>query len=126
MNWRSAIITVVFCGLSFAGAHSTSAGCVSAVLLDANGQLIMPGGLVVGMLLGGRIITGHEEPPHYEKKQIGEAECPQNLVDYMRALYNNSCPTEQRRIQAATANNTTLDVIRKSCGDMESELNNLG
>jgi len=126
MNWRSILITAIFCGLNFAGAHPINAGCVSAVLVDANGQVIMPGGLVVGMLLGGSIITGHDEPPHYEKKQLDEADCPQQLVDYIRALYNNSCPTTQRRIQAATANNTTLDVIRKGCGEMESALNSLG
>ncbi len=117
-------------GVSLAGlvlavgapAPASAAGCVAMNLFDQHGAVVPTPTPVIGMLLGGVPVLDGVVPPHFSRKPGAPAPCPEILVEKVRGLFNASCPSEERRKQAAAKNNSTISDINTGCANMAEAL----
>ena len=116
------LTTLLACAILGLAAPARAAQCVTMIFLDQYGAVIQTPQPVVGLLLGGEPILGGTAPPYFTKKTGAPAPCQRQLLDRVLELFNNSCPTEERRNQAAKDNKADLSVINKGCANMAEAL----
>ena len=102
-----------------------SAQCVDVAFKDDAGQLIVPPGFVVGIMIGDATVFGEnvDLPVHRDIKVVRAAPCPNEITREIKRLYNMSCTSKRARQQAAETNNTSIDVILQRCSDLSAALN---
>lgn len=100
-----------------------SAQCVEVAFKNDAGQLIVPPGLVVGMMIGDAPVFNVDLPVHRDIKVVRAAPCSNELAREIQRLYNMSCTSERARKQAAETNDTSIDVILQRCSDLSAALN---
>ena len=113
---------ILACGVLALGAPAEAAQCVKMDFFDQYGAVILTPQPVVGLLVGGEPVLGGAGPAYFTKKPAGPAPCPAVLLKVVQELFNTSCPTEDRRAQAAKDNKVDVAVINKSCGNMAAAL----
>ena len=101
-----------------------SAQCVNVSFLDADGILVPTEAPIVGIMLGGVPAVEGEVPEHASRTAGTVVPCPQELLDQVSGLFDETCLTADRRANAARLHGSGLDVIKKGCNDMSAALNN--
>lgn len=101
---------------------SVQARCVRVALLDVNGAIILPNGLVVGIEVGAAPVFPGPLPTHHEQKVVGPVNCPREVIDPIRDFYNLSCVSEQARSQASLNNAQSIFVVEQRCRELETAL----
>lgn len=114
-------LALVLVGLSLA-ATSAEAGCVRVALLDESGTIIKPDGLVVGIQIGTEPVFPQALPDHHERKVVGPVECPREVIDPVRDLYNLSCASDQAMSQASVNNSQSILVVQQRCQELAAAL----
>lgn len=115
------ILTLAFL-ISALSSQTTHAYCVQVALLDDGGQIISPGGLVVGMKVGETPVFNTPIPPHREQKEVREVPCPQDLSREMLDLYNRSCTSERAQQQMSVNNGLPVEAVQKRCVELRVAL----
>ncbi len=101
---------------------ASAAECVEMIFFDARGGVVIPPQPVVGLMLAGNPVIMGNLPQHSSRKPGAAVACPKELVDNVAALFNASCPTEERRKKAAADSNTAIENINRGCANMAKAL----
>ncbi len=116
-------VVIVLAGAIFALASPAEAAqCVTMIFFDQDGAVISTPQPVIAVMIGGQPSLNGAGPPHFSKKVGGPAPCPEKALEKVRELFNDSCPSEERRKQAAKEHKVDIAVINKGCANMMETL----
>ena len=96
---------------------ASAAQCVTVKLLDKNGVVVATPEPIVRIMVGGRPAIEATIPVGVVIQPGAPAPCPAALVKSVRDTFEESCPTEEKRKRAATANGVDMTIIAKGCLD---------
>lgn len=114
-----AVFVLLAAGLSVTHAE---ARCVRVALLDQNGSVVQPNGLVIGIEIGENPVFTQALPEHRNQRVIGAVDCPREVIDPIRNLYTLSCASEQAMRQTSINNSQSVLVVQQRCQELEAAL----
>jgi len=96
-------------------ASMASAQCVTVALIDDGGKVIIPDGLVTGVMVGEEPVFVTALPEHRSRRVVGSVACPAEVIEPVVDLFNLSCRNEQAMRQASVNNDTSFEVVQQRC-----------
>ncbi len=110
----AAILVAAFFGAINA---ASAAQCVTVKLIDKAGVVVPTPAPIIGIMVGGKPAIEASLPTEVFVQPATPAPCPAALVKSMQDLFEESCPTEEKRKRAAAVNKVDTAIIEKGCRD---------
>ncbi|MBY0510027.1 MAG: hypothetical protein K2P94_07720 [Rhodospirillaceae bacterium] len=118
------LLRTMICVGAFASTPALALHCYTLALKDDKGAVVSVSPPAIGLMIGVNPVIEGAYPPHVTREPVAPAQCPESLVESIRATFNASCLGDDLRKKAADANKVPVEMVSKGCGEMEAALQN--